>query len=196
MYSSFPDLSEVTFSQGCDHRYGNRNCFYDNCRMFYQCIPSASGIRCCIPYADRRTGCHGNRSQQSYQQSSDFCFTLSVAPFNLLKGFLVSLIVFLIYKKDQPDFTNGTRIDYNFTKQQKGFVMNLFFYETKNREKSAQAGILLSVEFLLIIKYRFFLHILVFPDLQSVPLHGQSLHSCPLPVLQSVHPLQLQLPEG
>ena len=34
-----------------------------NCRMFYQCIPSASGIRCCIPYADRRTGCHGNRIQ-------------------------------------------------------------------------------------------------------------------------------------
>ena len=75
VYSGFPDLSEVTFSQGCDHRYGNRNCFYDNCRMFYQCIPSASGLRCCIPYADRRTGCHGNRSQQSYQQSSDFCFT-------------------------------------------------------------------------------------------------------------------------
>ena len=68
-------LIEVTFSQGCDHRYGNRNCFYDNCRMFYQCIPSASGIRCCIPYADRCTGCHGNRSQQSYQQSSDFCST-------------------------------------------------------------------------------------------------------------------------
>jgi len=75
VYSGFPDLSEVTFSQGCDHRYGNGNCFHDNCRMFYQCIPSASGIRCCIPYADRRTGCHGNRSQQSYQQSSDFCFT-------------------------------------------------------------------------------------------------------------------------
>ena len=52
VHSGFPDLSEVTFSQGCDHRYGNGNCFYDNCRMFYQCIPSASSIRCCIPYAD------------------------------------------------------------------------------------------------------------------------------------------------
>ena len=59
---------------------------------------------------------------------------LSVAPFNLLKGFLVSLIVFLIYKKIS-DFTNGTRIDYNFTKQQKGFVMSLFFYETKKQRE-------------------------------------------------------------
>ena len=74
--------------------------------------------------------------------------------------------------------------------------MSLFFYETKKQREVCHTGILLSVEFLLIIKYRFFLHILVFPDLQSVPLHGQSLHSCPLPALQSVHPLQLQLPEG
>ena len=38
-------------------------------------------------------------------------------------------------QKDQPDFTNGTRIDYNFTKQQKGFVMSLFFYETKKQRE-------------------------------------------------------------
>ena len=73
--------------------------------------------------------------------------------------------------------------------------MSLFFYETKKQREVCPRRHS-SVEFLLIIKYRFFLHILVFPDLQSVPLHGQSLHSCPLPALQSVHPLQLQLPEG
>jgi riboflavin transporter FmnP len=32
---------------------------------------------------------------------------LSVAPFNLLKGFLVSLIVFLIYKKISPILQMG-----------------------------------------------------------------------------------------
>ena len=130
----FPDLSEVTFSQGCDHRYGNRNCFYDNCRMFYQCIPSASGIRCCIPYADRRTGCHGNRSQQSYQQSSDFCFTFCCT-FQSAERFPGIIDRIPDLQKDQPDFTNGTRIDYNFTKQQKGFVMSLFFYETKKQRE-------------------------------------------------------------
>ena len=114
VYSGFPDLSEVTFSQGCDHRYGNRNCFYDNCRMFYQCIPSASGIRCCIPYADRRTGCHGNRSQQSYQQSSDFCFTFCCT-FQSAERFPGIIDRIPDLQKDQPDFTNGTRIDYNFT---------------------------------------------------------------------------------
>ena len=134
VYSSFPDLSEVTFSQGCDHRYGNRNCFYDNCRMFYQCIPSASGIRCCIPYADRRTGCHGNRSQQSYQQSSDFCFTFCCT-FQSAERFPGIIDRIPDLQKDQPDFTNGTRIDYNFTKQQKGFVMSLFFYETKKQRE-------------------------------------------------------------
>lgn len=130
VYSGFPDLSEVTFSQGCDHRYGNRNCFYDNCRMFYQCIPSASGIRCCIPYADRRTGCHGNRSQQSYQQSSDFCFTFCCT-FQSAERFPGIIDRIPDLQKDQPDFTNGTRIDYNFTKQQKGFIMSLFFCEEK-----------------------------------------------------------------
>ena len=116
----------IPASQGCDHRYGNRNCFYDNCRRFYQCIPSASGIRCCIPYADRRTGCHGNRSQQSYQQSSDFCFTFCCT-FQSAERFPGIIDRIPDLQKDQPDFTNGTRIDYNFTKQQKGFVMSLFF---------------------------------------------------------------------
>lgn len=108
--------------------------FYDNCRMFYQCIPSASGIRCCIPYADRRTGCHGNRSQQSYQQSSDFCFTFCCT-FQSAERFPGIIDRIPDLQKDQPDFTNGTRIDYNFTKQQKGFVMNLFFYETKKQRE-------------------------------------------------------------
>jgi len=113
---------------------GNRNCFYDNCRMFYQCIPSASGIRCCIPYADRRTDCHGNRSQQSYQQSSDFCFTFCCT-FQSAERFPGIIDRIPDLQKDQPDFTNGTRIDYNFTKQQKGFVMSLFFYETKKQRE-------------------------------------------------------------
>ena len=120
--------------QKLHHRYGNRNCFYDNCRMFYQCIPSASGIRCCIPYADRRTGCHGNRSQQSYQQSSDFCFTFCCT-FQSAERFPGIIDRIPDLQKDQPDFTNGTRIDYNFTKQQKGFVMSLFFYETKKQRE-------------------------------------------------------------
>lgn len=120
--------------KGAIHRYGNRNCFYDNCRMFYQCIPSASGIRCCIPYADRRTGCHGNRSQQSYQQSSDFCFTFCCT-FQSAERFPGIIDRTPDLQKDQPDFTNGTRIDYNFTKQQKEFVMSLFFYETKKQRE-------------------------------------------------------------
>ena len=100
----------------------------------FMTIPSASGIRCCIPYADRRTGCHGNRSQQSYQQSSDFCFTFCCT-FQSAERFPGIIDRIPDLQKDQPDFTNGTRIDYNFTKQQKGFVMNLFFYETKKQRE-------------------------------------------------------------
>ena len=87
-----------------------------------------------IPYADRRTGCHGNRSQQSYQQSSDFCFTFCCT-FQSAERFPGIIDRIPDLQKDQPDFTNGTRIDYNFTKQQKGFVMSLFFYETKKQRE-------------------------------------------------------------
>lgn len=80
------------------------------------------------------TGCHGNRSQQSYQQSSDFCFTFCCT-FQSAERFPGIIDRIPDLQKDQPDFTNGTRIDYNFTKQQKGFVMSLFFYETKKQRE-------------------------------------------------------------
>ena len=77
---------------------------------------------------------HGNRSQQSYQQSSDFCFTFCCT-FQSAERFPGIIDRIPDLQKDQPDFTNGTRIDYNFTKQQKGFVMSLFFYETKKQRE-------------------------------------------------------------
>lgn len=76
----------------------------------------------------------GTAVKQSYQQSSDFCFTFCCT-FQSAERFPGIIDRIPDLQKDQPDFTNGTRIDYNFTKQQKGFVMSLFFYETKKQRE-------------------------------------------------------------
>ena len=98
VYSGFPDLSEVTFSQGCDHRYGNRNCFMTIVGCFinaYLLLPAYAAAFHMPIDALVAMGTAVN----SHINSLLTFVLLSVAPFNLLKGFLVSLIVFLIYKK-------------------------------------------------------------------------------------------------
>ena len=123
----------VTFSQGCDHRYGNRNCFMTIVGCFinaYLLLPAYAAAFHMPIDALVAMGTAVN----SHINSLLTFVLLSVAPFNLLKGFPGIIDRIPDLQKDQPDFTNGTRIDYNFTKQQKGFVMSLFFMKQKQRE--------------------------------------------------------------
>ena len=96
-------MKKISYEKECTCGNGSRNRIYDGDRVYSECICAASGIRKSIRDANRCVGRDGNSCEPLNYKSFYVC-DFAVAPFNLLKGVLVSFIVFLIYKKISPIF--------------------------------------------------------------------------------------------
>ena len=102
--SGRPDLSENDNKEGRFNWNGGGNCCDDRVGMCIECVCIASILCGRVWYADGCTGADGNSSQCWNSGCIRFCRMFAVAPFNILKGILVSGLTLALYKKYPSDF--------------------------------------------------------------------------------------------